>query len=87
MEQKIIISDSQYDVQNLIDKGWRVVSVIAQHVSTSSSIPLKGMFCFILENFARLDISETKDCCALVSAASKKVFIVNPSSFSNFVFL
>ena len=42
MEQKVIITDSQYDVQNLLDKGWEVVSVTAQHVSTNSK------FCFIL---------------------------------------
>lgn len=45
MEQKVIITDSQYDVQNFLDKGWKVVSVTAQHVSTTNY----GKFCFILE--------------------------------------
>lgn len=49
MEQKVIITNSQSDIQNLIDKGWRVISVTAQHVSTGSSYHLEGKFCFILE--------------------------------------
>lgn len=48
-EQKVIITDSQYDIQSFLDKGWTVVSVTAQHVSTASSCAEKGKFCFILE--------------------------------------
>ena len=52
MEQKVIITDSQYDVQNFLDNGWKVVSVTAQHVSIASGSYLlanNGKFCFILE--------------------------------------
>ena len=51
MEQKIIISDSQYDVQKLLDNGWKVISVTAQHVSIGggSYTTNNGKFCFILE--------------------------------------
>jgi hypothetical protein len=48
-KQKVIITDSQYDIQHFLDEGWSVVSVTAQHVSTASSYPEKGKFCFILE--------------------------------------
>lgn len=52
MKQKVVITDSQYEIQNLINEGWRVVSVTAQHVSISGSSYLSvnnGKFCFILE--------------------------------------
>lgn len=48
MEQKVVITNSQYDVQTYIDKGWRVVSVTAQHVS-AGTFQVDGKFCFILE--------------------------------------
>jgi hypothetical protein len=48
-EQKFIITDSQYDVQNLIDKGWLVVSVTAQHIATGSSFQVTGKFAVLLE--------------------------------------
>ena len=35
MEQKFLITDSQKEVQDLIDKGWMIVSVTAQHVSNA----------------------------------------------------
>jgi hypothetical protein len=52
MEQQVIITDSQHDVQIFLDEGWRVVSVTAQHVSISGSSYLSvnnGKFCFVLE--------------------------------------
>jgi hypothetical protein len=49
MEQRVIITDSQYDVQSLIDKGWKVTSVTAQYVTTAHSYTERGKFCFILE--------------------------------------
>jgi hypothetical protein len=55
MEQKVMITDSQYDVQKVLDNGWKVVSVTAQHVSNSSggqtynTTTNYGKFCFILE--------------------------------------
>lgn len=55
MEQKVLITDSQYEVQTFLDKGWRVVSVTPQHVSASgggqiySTTTYEGKFCFVLE--------------------------------------
>ena len=55
MEQKVIITDTQYEVQNFLDNGWRIVSVTAQHVTnggggqTYSTTTHFGKFCFILE--------------------------------------
>ena len=48
-EQQVVITDYPNDVNSLIDKGWIVVSVTAQHVSTGSSATSKGNFCFLLE--------------------------------------
>ena len=41
MEQTVLITTSQYEVNEMIDKGWRVTSVTANHHN--------GKFCFILE--------------------------------------
>jgi hypothetical protein len=49
MEQKFFITDSQYDVQGWLDKGWMIVSVTAQHVSTGSSQWLSGKFAIVIE--------------------------------------
>jgi hypothetical protein len=49
MEQKFIITDSQSDIQNWLDKGWRILSVTAQHVSTGSSQWMSGKFAIVLE--------------------------------------
>jgi hypothetical protein len=49
MEQKFIITDSQSDIQNWLDKGWRIISVTAQHVSTGSSQRMSGKFAIVLE--------------------------------------
>jgi hypothetical protein len=49
MEQKFIITDSQSDIQNWLDKGWRILSVTAQHVSTGSSQLMSGKFAIVLE--------------------------------------
>lgn len=48
-EQKFIITDSQYDVQNLLDKGWLIISVTAQHTATGSSFQVNGKFAVVLE--------------------------------------
>jgi len=48
MEYKCIITDSSSDIQYFLDKGWRVVSVTAQHVS-GDAYSVYGKFCFILE--------------------------------------
>jgi hypothetical protein len=49
MEQKFIIVDNQHDVQTWLDKGWRILSVTAQHVSTGSSQWMSGKFAIVLE--------------------------------------
>ena len=51
MEQKVIISDVEYNVQDLLNEGWKVVSVTAQHVSIGGGnyTTNNGKFCFILE--------------------------------------
>jgi hypothetical protein len=48
MEQKFLIVDNSYDVQCLLDKGWRIVSVTAQHVTGDSYIE-RGKFAIVLE--------------------------------------
>lgn len=51
MEQKFLITKSDYDVQGWLDKGWKIVSVTAQHVScTGDSYNIvKGKFAIVLE--------------------------------------
>jgi hypothetical protein len=49
MEQKIIITEVQYEVQSLLDEGWSVVSVTAQHIASGTSFSTTGKFCIILE--------------------------------------
>jgi len=56
MEQKVIIGKSTTDINNLLDKGWKIVSVTAQHVASAtqySAVPVHGDFCFVLEREAR----------------------------------
>lgn len=51
-EQKIVITDFPNDVNKLLENGWRIESVTAQHVSTATSSSLSstvsGTFCFVL---------------------------------------
>ena len=49
MEQKFLIVDSAYDVNQYLDKGWRIVSVTAQHVSAGNSYVERGKFAIVLE--------------------------------------
>jgi hypothetical protein len=55
MEQKVLITDSQYDINDYLTKGWSIVSVTAQHVAayaggnTYSSNTISGKFCFVIE--------------------------------------
>ena len=41
MEQKVLIALNHYEVNNMIEKGWRVTNVTPNHNT--------GQFCFILE--------------------------------------
>ena len=51
MEQKFIITDRDHTVNDLLQEGWRVVSVTAQHVAPGSenSLPMRGYFAVLLE--------------------------------------
>jgi hypothetical protein len=51
MEQKFIIIDNRNEdrVQQLLEEGWRIVSVTSQHVSTESTSWLYGGFAILLE--------------------------------------
>ena len=58
MEQKIVIGKSDNDINEFLDKGWKVVSVTAQHIAITSPSngndsygikELRGNFCFVLE--------------------------------------
>ena len=49
MEQKLMITDSVYDVNESIILGWKIVSVTPQHVSTGGNSHLKGSFAIVLE--------------------------------------
>ena len=51
-EQKVIITESYYEVNNLIREGWRVISVTAGHVATASASIIHGKFAFVLEREA-----------------------------------
>ena len=51
-QQKIIITSDSSKVNELIDKGWIVKTIVAQHVATGfnySHRELSGSFCFLLE--------------------------------------
>lgn len=49
MEQKFIITDSPYDVNEFLENGWKVVSVTPQHISTGGASHLNGKFAIVLE--------------------------------------
>lgn len=55
MREKVIITDSQKDINDFLDNGWRVKFVVSGHVSTSNggqvylTTEMYGKFCFILE--------------------------------------
>ena len=44
-----MITDSAFDVNQYLQKGWKVISVTAQHVATGNSLKELGKFCFVLE--------------------------------------
>lgn len=53
VEQKVLITQSEKDINDLIDKGWVVKNVVAQHVSiatsSSHSQQIKGNFLILFE--------------------------------------
>ena len=48
MNEKIIITKRDTEVQKHLDKGYTVKSVTAQHVDGDPGYPNVGRFCFIL---------------------------------------
>jgi len=54
-QQKVLVTGDEYasDIQNKIDKiledGWFIVSVTAQHISTGSSSYLRGGYLIVFE--------------------------------------
>lgn len=50
-EQKVVITDSSYDINKDLQNGWKIVfQPTAQHVATANSYStLSGKFCFVLE--------------------------------------
>lgn len=42
-------SDMQKQIEAILDEGWLIVSVAAQHVSTGSSQFLKGGYLIVFE--------------------------------------
>lgn len=50
-EQKFLIVDSEIQVNNWLDNGWKIVSVTPQHVSVAGdySREVKGKFAVVIE--------------------------------------
>lgn len=49
-EQVVLLTDSQFEINSYISKGWRVISVTPQHVSNNSTYsPVRGVFCIVFE--------------------------------------
>ena len=55
MEQKVVITGSDSEINRYIVDGWLITSVTAQHVSvTGDSYATKeGKFCFVLERIKK----------------------------------
>jgi hypothetical protein len=52
MEQRFLIIDNEGEVNDWLKKGWRVISVTPQHVSTGStyaSDKLRGKFAVVIQ--------------------------------------
>lgn len=49
MENKVIITDNEHTINNLLKEGWVVKFVSAQHVSSGGTFKEIGKFCFVLE--------------------------------------
>lgn len=54
-KQKVVITTDEIEINELINAGWCVKSVTAQHVAPGvnySHSEVKGSFCFLLEKYA-----------------------------------
>jgi hypothetical protein len=49
MEQKFIIADRDYEINELLQDGWRVVSITSQRVATGGTSTSYGGFVILLE--------------------------------------
>ena len=49
MEQKVLITSSQSEINNLINQGWFVKMCIAQHVGGGTSYKVTGDFFVLFE--------------------------------------
>ena len=49
MEQKFIIADRDYEINDLLIDGWRVVSITPQRVATGGTSTVTGGFAVLLE--------------------------------------
>lgn len=51
MEQKVIITRSEKDINEWLSTGWTVVSVTAQNVSNTGAHfdVMRGEFCFVIQ--------------------------------------
>ena len=53
--QKIVITNDEFKINELIRAGWNLKSVTAQHVAVSTGSSrvekMEGKFCFVLEKF------------------------------------
>jgi hypothetical protein len=49
MEQKFIITYRDYDINDLLIDGWRVVSITSQRVATGGTSSVIGGFAVLLE--------------------------------------
>lgn len=50
MEQAVVITDSEYDIRDYLERGWMIVSVTPQQVSCGQTYSgIYGKFCFVME--------------------------------------
>lgn len=52
-EQKVVITDSEININNYIDKGWVVANMIPMTISTGNNSFYNGKVCFLLEKEKR----------------------------------
>ena len=52
-EQKVVITDTDRDINSYIDKGWIVVNMIPMTISTGNNSFYNGKVCFLLEKEKR----------------------------------
>jgi hypothetical protein len=48
-EQKLIITESEKEINDWLDRGWEIVSVTAQHVSTAWCVKISGKFAIVIQ--------------------------------------